>query len=426
MSNEAKVGIFTVIGLVLLTAIVLYLSGFNPAEEDDYSFDITFNQVTGLKPGAGVSYAGIAVGRVQAIEAYKDKAKVTVEIRGGTQIAKDSLFTINSDGLMGEKFISIMPPQHPSGVYLAGGESVQGVDEKGLDYLLAQAGTTLVDVQELIKSMNTILGNKNVQNSLVQTAVNLNELTGNMNELMRVMSNLAVNNQQDIDKMIRNLSAMTASMASAADEIDSMLNDFSGDGQTAENMKTAIANLAATSQSIQKMAANMEPVIADPATAQKLQNIIDNASNISTRADTMMNKVSNIKVKTGVDALYSGGESDWAVNADVRVYSNPNSFLLIGADDIGGDDSGTNLQVGTGNGTVTGRGGLIDDKVGVGIDFKTSDKTQFSVDAYDPDDLRVKLRGQYELANDTYLIGQIKDVNDSDDRAAYLGLRQEF
>ena len=426
MSNEAKVGIFTVIGLVLLTAIVLYLSGFNPAKEDDYSFDITFNQVTGLKPGAGVSYAGIAVGRVQAIEAYKDKAKVTVEIRGGTQIAKDSLFTINSDGLMGEKFISIMPPQHPSGVYLAGGESVQGVDEKGLDYLLAQAGTTLVDVQELIKSMNTILGNKNVQNSLVQTAVNLNELTGNMNELMRVMSNLAVNNQQDIDKMIRNLSAMTASMASAADEIDSMLNDFSGDGQTAENMKTAIANLAATSQSIQKMAANMEPVIADPATAQKLQNIIDNASDISTRADTMMNKVSNIKVKTGVDALYSGGESDWAVNADVRVYSNPNSFLLIGADDIGGDDSGTNLQVGTGNGTFTGRGGLIDDKVGVGIDFKTSDKTQFSVDAYDPDDLRVKLRGQYELADDTYLIGQIKDVNDSDDRAAYLGLRQEF
>lgn len=426
MSNEAKVGIFTVIGLVLLTAIVLYLSGFNPTEEDDYSFDITFNQVTGLKPGAGVSYAGIAVGRVQAIEAYKDKAKVTVEIRGGTQIAKDSLFTINSDGLMGEKFISIMPPQHPSGVYLAGGESVQGVDEKGLDYLLAQAGTTLVDVQELIKSMNTILGNKNVQNSLIQTAVNLNELTGNMNELMRVMSNLAVNNQQDIDKMIKNLSAMTASMASAADEIDSMLNDFSSDGQTAENMKTAIANLAATSQSIQKMAANMEPVIADPATAQKLQNIIDNASNISTRADTMMNKVSNIKVKTGVDALYSGGESDWAVNADVRVYSNPNSFLLIGADDIGGDDSGTNLQVGTGNGTVTGRGGLIDDKVGVGIDFKTSDKTQFSVDAYDPDDLRVKLRGQYELADDTYLIGQIKDVNDSDDRAAYLGLRQEF
>lgn len=426
MTNEAKVGIFTVIGLALLIGIVLYLSGFNPNRDKDYSFDITFNQVTGLKPGAGVSYAGIAVGRVKNIEAYKDRAKVTVEVKGDIQIAKDSLFTINSDGLMGEKFISIMPPAHPSGVYLSGGESVEGVDEKGLDYLLAQAGTTLEDVQVLIKSMNAILGNKNVQNSLVQTAVNLNELTGNMNDLMRVMANLAVNNQQDIDKMIKNLAAMTDSMSNAADQIDQMINDFSGDGQTAENMKIAIANLAATSESIQKMAANMEPVIADPATAENLRNIINNASNISTRANTMMDKVSDIKVKAGVDALYSGGESDWAVNADVRVYSNPNSFLLIGADDIGGDDSGTNLQVGTGNGTFTGRGGLIDDKVGLGVDFKTSEKSQISVDAYDPDDIRVKLRGQYEVADGTYLIGQVKDINDSDERAAYLGLRQEF
>lgn len=426
MTNEAKVGIFTVIGLALLIGIVLYLSGFNPNKDKDYSFDITFNQVTGLKPGAGVSYAGIAVGRVKNIEAYKDRAKVTVEVKGDIQIAKDSLFTINSDGLMGEKFISIMPPAHPSGVYLSGGESVEGVDEKGLDYLLAQAGTTLEDVQVLIKSMNAILGNKNVQNSLVQTAVNLNELTGNMNDLMRVMANLVVNNQQDIDKMIKNLAAMTDSMSNAADQIDQMINDFSGDGQTAENMKIAIANLAATSESIQKMAANMEPVIADPATAENLRNIINNASNISTRANTMMDKVSDIKVKAGVDALYSGGESDWAVNADVRVYSNPNSFLLIGADDIGGDDSGTNLQVGTGNGTFTGRGGLIDDKVGLGVDFKTSEKSQISVDAYDPDDIRVKLRGQYEVADGTYLIGQVKDINDSDERAAYLGLRQEF
>ena len=84
------------------------------------------------------------------------------------------------------------------------------------------------------------------------------------------------------------------------------------------------------------------------------------------------------------------------------------------------------MQVGTGNGTFTGRGGLIDDKVGLGVDFKTSEKSQISLDAYDPDDIRVKLRGQYELTDGTYLIGQVKDINDSDERAAYLGLRQEF
>ena len=44
-------------------------------------------------------------------------------------------------------------------------------------------------------------------------------------------------------------------------------------------------------------------------------------------------------------------------------------------------------------------------------------KGKISVDAYDPNDLRVKLKGQYEVAQDTYLIGQIKDINDSDERA---------
>ena len=51
--------------------------------------------------------------------------------------------------------------------------------------------------------MNDILGNQDVQKSLIQTAVNLKDLTGNMNQLMQVMSTLAVNNQQDIDNMIK-------------------------------------------------------------------------------------------------------------------------------------------------------------------------------------------------------------------------------
>lgn len=426
MSNEAKVGIFTMIGLSLLTGIIFYLNGFNFGKDKDYSFDITFNQVIGLKVGAGVSYAGIDVGRVSTIEAYKDKAKVTVVIKGDMKIAKDSLFTISSDGLMGEKFVSIMPPRHPSGEYLVAGESVQGVDEKGLDYLLSQAGVTLDDVRGLIKSMNDVLGNKKVQESLVQTAVNLKELTGNMNQIMEVMATLSVNNQQDIDKMIKNMSAMTDSMVNAADEIELMINEFSGNGETATNMKVAIANLSETSKSIKNMATNMETVIGDPQTAQNLKNIIQNANNISQRADNMMSKVSSIEVKPGVETLYSGGQSQWMVNADVKVYTDPSSFLLIGADDIGGDDSGTNLQVGTGNDVFTGRGGLIDDKIGVGVDLKAGEKAKISVDAYDPNDLRVKLKGQYEVANDTYLIGQIKDINNSDDRAAYVGLRHEF
>ena len=71
MSNEAKVGIFTTIGLALLIGIIVYLSGFSFGKEIDYTFDITFNQVTGLKIGAGVSYAGIDAGEYQRLKLIK-------------------------------------------------------------------------------------------------------------------------------------------------------------------------------------------------------------------------------------------------------------------------------------------------------------------------------------------------------------------
>ena len=425
MSNEAKVGAFTVVGIGLLVAIVLYLSGFNPGKSNDYKFDIIFKQVTGLKPGAAVSYAGIKAGHVTKIEPYQDQAKVTVEINGDMQIADDSVFTISSDGLMGEKFVSIMPPQHPNGTYVAAGAVVQGLEEKGLDYLFAQAGTTMADLQELIKSMNAVLGNKDVQNSMIQTAANLKDLTGNMNTMMAVMATLAVNNQQELDSAIKNLSAMMASMADAADTIDVMVNDFSGDGQTAADLRETIANFKAASENGVAITEGLKQVAGNPETVQNLNDMIANFHNMSARADNAMQRLSDIEVKTGVDALYSGGQSDWMINADMRIYSDPNTFLLLGADDIGGD-GGTNLQVGKSSGSITGRGGLIDDKVGVGLDLQAGDRAKFSLDAYDPDDMRLKLRGQYEMADDTYLLGQINDLNNSDDRAAYLGVRHEF
>lgn len=432
MSNEAKVGAFTLVGLCLLVGIVIYLSGYSFVHSNDYKFDIMFNRVVGLKPGANVSYAGINAGKVVAIRSEDGKARIAVKIHEDIKIDKKSTFTINSDGLMGEKFVDIQPPKEASGEFVSSGDIIEGIDERGLDYLFSQAGATMTDLQQLIQSMNGILGNKDVQDSMIQTSINLKNLTGNMNEIMQVLANMAVNDQQDMDAIIKNLAAMTNSMAQAADKADGILGDLetstdalTGDGAVVNNLRATIANFAQTSETIKNMAQNMEP-LASPENRQKIENIINNADAISTKADTMMDRVSNIETKAGVEAMYSGGKSDWAVNADLRVYSDPNSFLLIGADDIGGDDSGTNLQIGTGNGYVTGRGGLIDDKVGVGVDVKAGDKAMVSVDAYDPDDLRVKVKGQYEISDGTYLVGQVKDVNNSDDRATYMGIRHEF
>jgi len=218
---------------------------------------------------------------------------------------------------------------------------------------------------------------------------------------------------------------MSQSAKSAADGMDKMIRDFSQDGQTAEQMRQAIVNLSSTSRRIENMAANLEPVVADPQTAQDLKDILTNAKMVTAHANSMMNQVSNIKAEPGIDFLYNGGKDQWLTNFDLKVSANPNQFLLLGVDDIGGANQ-TNLQIGSGTDMFAGRVGIIDSKVGLGLDSYINDKLKFSLDAYDPNDIRLKFRAQYEFMPDTYLVGQTNNVNKSAERVTYFGIRHTF
>ena len=65
-------------------------------------------------------------------------------------------------------------------------------------------------------------------------------------------------------------------------------------------------------------------------------------------------------------------------------------------------------------------------KVGVGVDAKLGKQLKLSFDVYDPNDVRVKLRTQYQLAPDTFLVGETDNLNKSSEKSTYIGVRQTF
>lgn len=425
MTTEAKVGLFTVLALVLALVIVVHLGHIELGGSSHYKLSVSFKYVDGLKPGALVRYAGVNVGNVKKVDTDGMGAKVGMEIKNDAKIPKGSTVTITSDGLMGEKFINIISSGNESDGYLADGDTMQGTEESNLETLINSASKTLVKVDDMLSSVNNIIGNKDVQDSLIQSAITVKDITANIDEATAGIARMVDNNEGNVNDIVHNISALTASMQRTSYSVENMVNDLNGDGQMTDNIRTAVANLSTTSARIDHMAANLEPVIADPQTAEDLRSIVHNASDVSKKADKMMTKINSIKAKVGVDALYSGKKSDFMVNADVRLYSNPYDFLLFGGDDIGGDNPATNLQIGSGNGFFSGRVGLVDNKAGIGIDTY-SGLWRFSLDAYDADDMRLKFRGQYKIAPNTYLLGQINDLNSKADRTTYLGIRREF
>ena len=141
----------------------------------------------------------------------------------------------------------------------------------------------------------------------------------------------------------------------------------------------------------------------------------------------MLGSVESMDVKPSVDLLYSGDDSDWSANANLHV-NRGDRTIDLGVDDIG-DDSLFNAQVGKkfGGGRYGVRGGVVAGKVGAGLDIYAGSKFSLSTDAYDPDDVKLRLRAAYDLGGGTSLLGQWNDVTNKDDeRAGYFGVRQSF
>lgn len=429
MKTEAKVGAFTAAGLLLLVALVLGLSGFSLKAGKGYTVYAGFHQVIGVEKQAQVCLAGVPIGEVRDIT--NDGGGVTVEMRihPDVRIPEGSHVTIGTPGVMGEKFVNIQPAED-RGHYIGDGAYLIGDDEQGMDTMFAGLNQVVAQAQELLDSLNSIAGDKNFRQSILQMTANMRDMTGHLSGLMAQLESMAAENRGNVQAMTANLVTVTASMNRTMASLEPMIanmNSVLGDPATAANVRETLENLKDTSERVQHVAATLDEVAGDPQTAADLKATITNARQISEKAGNMLGKVESIDMTPSADVLYSGSESDWSVNANLGVTMGDKT-LDIGVDDIG-DDSLFNAQVGKrfGSGHLGARGGVIAGEAGIGLDGYAGDKFKLSADAYDPDDVKLRLRATYDLGDGTALMSQWNDVTNKDDeRAAYFGIRQSF
>jgi len=103
------VGIFLVIGFLALGWLALQL-GEVPwlTGSRTYTIYAEFNNISGIKSGADVQVAGVKVGTVRELTLDKDAyAKVAMQIDNTVKIPVDSIASVKSMGIIGDKFIQI-------------------------------------------------------------------------------------------------------------------------------------------------------------------------------------------------------------------------------------------------------------------------------------------------------------------------------
>lgn len=162
---ELKVGVFILIGVAILFIIVFSIGDIN-ISKTGYRVKVLFNFASGIGPSAPVRLAGVGIGQVQGIHIIHDqkdnktKAEITAWVNDGVKIEEDAVVTINTLGLLGEKYLEIQPGTPGSPVVSPNG-TLTGKDPVPMEKItenLAALSDSVKAIVEKIKSGEGTIG----------------------------------------------------------------------------------------------------------------------------------------------------------------------------------------------------------------------------------------------------------------------------
>src|SRR3984957_16568364 len=112
MSQNLRVGIFIIITLAVFCVAVFLIGSRESMFRASYKVRADFDNVSGLDEGADVRIGGIRKGSVKNIQLPKDpngKVVVLMDLAKETHsiVRKDSVASIKSEGMLGDKFVEI-------------------------------------------------------------------------------------------------------------------------------------------------------------------------------------------------------------------------------------------------------------------------------------------------------------------------------
>jgi phospholipid/cholesterol/gamma-HCH transport system substrate-binding protein len=106
---ETAVGLFVVVGVACLAWLSVRLGRVGPVGGHGYEVRAEFGSAGGLRAGATVEIAGVPVGRVARLSLEHFRAVVTLRVDPQVELPDDSIVSIRTKGLVGDKFVSISP-----------------------------------------------------------------------------------------------------------------------------------------------------------------------------------------------------------------------------------------------------------------------------------------------------------------------------
>ena len=199
-----KVGMFVTIGLILFAATIYFIGKEQNLFGSTFHLVAQFKSASGLKEGNNVRFSGINIGTVNGVTLTDSFIIVDLVIKKKVQefIKTDATATIGSDGLMGDKVLTINPGS-VSKEFVKDGDFIQTRKAIDMDDIMASlktnvdnAGIITAQLAEFTYKINNgngilsrVISDSTFSNSLETTLTNLQNTSEEFSKFAASMNN---------------------------------------------------------------------------------------------------------------------------------------------------------------------------------------------------------------------------------------------
>ena len=375
-STEAKVGMFSLLGILVFAVIMIQLSSTVLFGKSGFHVTAYFKEAEGIEPGNPIHYAGVDVGMVDRISIENGEAVLNLRLYNDTKIPRDADFSIQTSSVMGGRFIKASGGHQERG-YLEEGMTVQGQATPGIDAAMDKMDKLMASAQTMLDGINTIVGDPAAQRNM----------RNSINNFDVISENLSILTAQGIQ--------IANKIESVTSQMNSMLYQLNGDGKTAADARKIMENLVVASE-------NAKVISGD-------------ARNLSGKLNTLM---SSDSLSLSGELLYNTKEDDYSPNIGLRM--GKNYFVALGIESFTNNPL-YNAQYGKKQGDLELRGGIVRNKLGIGASYGAN-RWRFDADLFNPNDLTMRLKAAYEIYPDVYVSGQSIFPHSRRGGGEYIGL----
>ena len=247
LSSEAKVGLLVLVGSTILLWMTFTVGKYEFGEKRGYQLYAVFDSVAGIDAKAAVRLAGVKIGSIELVELTDSRAKLTLRVNPDIKIVRRSQASIKTMGLLGEKYVEVIPGPHPQSnvqlpdeaVYFQNGDYIDAtISPSDVDKLVGQLSDIAGDIKAVTASLRQVFGSErgaksmddiladlrvtmaNVQDFTYTLKSDGGELVMRLNELVKNLDNVVGENRDNLRVSLENIREASKSAELALASID--------------------------------------------------------------------------------------------------------------------------------------------------------------------------------------------------------------